>query len=85
MKFDEFDLSGLNHPELAGLKAKIEARMEEMRVAGVTALRQRLIEDAAALGVTVEEVVATSKKKPGRPRKAQAEGPEAIDADALGV
>ena len=56
-----------------------------MRVAGVAALRQRLIEDAAALGVTVEEVVASGKKKPGRPRKARVEEAEALDADAVGA
>jgi len=76
MNLDEFDLSGLTHPELAGLKTKIEVRMEEMRVAGVAALRERLIEDAAALGVTIDEVVVPTKGKRGRPRKARNEGEE---------
>jgi hypothetical protein len=76
MNLDEFNLSGLTHPELAELKTKIEARMEEMRVAGVAALRERLIEDAAALGVTIDEVVVSTKGRRGRPRKPRNEGEE---------
>jgi hypothetical protein len=47
-----------------------------MRVAGVTALRERLIEDAAALGVTIDGVVVPTKGKRGRPRKPRNEGDE---------
>jgi hypothetical protein len=76
MNLEEFNFSDLTHPELAELKAKIEVRLEEMRVAGVAALRERLIEDAAALGVTIDEVVVPTKGKRGRPRK-----PRNSDAD----
>ena len=40
-----------------------------MRELGVPALRERFAEEAAALGVTLEEVIASNKRKPGRPRK----------------
>jgi hypothetical protein len=51
--------------------------MEEMRELGVPALRERFAEEAAALGVTLEEVIASNKAKRGRPRKPRNEGEEA--------
>ena len=50
--------------------------MQEMRETGVPALRERFAEEAAALGVTLEEVVASNKAKRGRPRKPRNEGEE---------
>lgn len=80
MRVDELDIRGFSYPELNELKGMVEARMEELREQGVPALRVRFAEEAAALGVTLEEVVGASKKKPGRPRKPRngAEGVEAV-------
>jgi hypothetical protein len=47
-----------------------------MRETGVPTLRERFIEEAAALGVTLEEVVASNKGKRGRPRKPRQDGEE---------
>lgn len=77
MTLTELDISGFNYPELTELKGKIEVRMQDMRETGVPALRERFIEEAAALGVTLEQVVASNKGKRGRPRKPRSEGEEA--------
>jgi TATA-binding protein-associated factor Taf7 len=76
MTLTELDISGLNYPELSELKAKIETRIQDMREAGVPALSERFVEEAAALGVTLEEVVASGKMKRGRPRKPRQDGEE---------
>ena len=73
MTLDELDISGFIYPELEALKGTIELRMEELREQGVPALRKRFAEEAAALGVTLEEVVGSTRKKPGRPRKPRPE------------
>ena len=39
-------------------------------------MRERFVEEAAALGVTLEEVVASGKGKRGRPRKLRQDGEE---------
>ena len=85
MTLNEIDIGSLIYPELTELKDAIEARMEEMRREGVPALRERFSEEAAALGVTLEEVVGAAKKKRGRPRKTRVEEQEAVDADLLGA
>ena len=77
MTVTDLDISGFTYPELSELKAKIETRMQEMRETGVPSLRQRFAEEAAALGVTLEEVVAPKKGKRGRPRKSRNEAEEA--------
>ena len=85
MTLSEIDIGSLIYPELTELKEAIEARMEEMRREGVPALRERFADEAAALGVTLEEVVGAAKKKRGRPRKARVEEPEALDAGVVGA
>ena len=76
MTLNELDISGFTYPELDDLKGRIKLRMEEMRELGVPALRERFAEEAAALGVTLEEVLASNKAKRGRPRKPRDEGEE---------
>jgi hypothetical protein len=73
MTLKEIDLSGLTYPELNELKEMVGVRMEEMRDEGVPALRERFAEQAAALGVTLEEIVGAVPKKRGRPRKPKKE------------
>ena len=69
MTLTELDISGFTFPELSELKARIETRIHDMRETGVPAMRERFIEEAAALGVTLEQVVASGKARRGRPRK----------------
>lgn len=76
MMLNELEISRFTYPELTELKTKIETRIQEMRETGVPALRERFAEEAAALGVTFEEVVASNKAKRGRPRKPRNEGEE---------
>ena len=82
MMLHEIDLRGLSYPELSELKNLVGLRMEEMREQGVPALRERFAEEAAALGVTLEEVVvgATPKKRgrPRKPRPAEGEAPDGV-------
>jgi hypothetical protein len=79
MTLTDLDISGFNYPELNELKSKIETRMQDMRETGVPTLRERFVEEAAALGATLEEVVASGKGKRGRPRKGNG-GEQAVDA-----
>ena len=79
MTLTDLDISGFNYPELNELKSKIETRMQDMRETGVPTLRERFIEEAAALGVTLEEVVASGKTRRGRPRKSNG-GEQTVDA-----
>jgi TATA-binding protein-associated factor Taf7 len=79
MTLTDLDISSFNYPELNELKSKIETRMQDMRETGVPTLRERFIEEAAALGVTLEEVVASGKTRRGRPCKSN-DGEQAVDA-----
>ena len=81
MTLTELDISGFTYPELSELKAKIETLIRDMRETGVPAMRERFIEEAAALGVTLEQVVASGKARRGRPRKPNG-GAQAVEAVA---
>jgi hypothetical protein len=80
MTLEEIDIGGLTYRELDELKEMVAERMEELRDEGVPALRERFSEEAAALGVTLEEVVGGARKKRGRARKADAKEAESADA-----
>jgi hypothetical protein len=81
MTLSEIDLSGLSYPELSELKDLVGLRMDEMREQGVPALRERFAEEAAALGVTLDEVVGAAAKKRGRPRKPRPEEGERLEGE----
>ena len=63
------NLAGLEYPQLAALKERIEDRVREMRETEGPALLQEFGERAAALGLTVEELVQSAPKRRGRPAK----------------
>lgn len=67
------DISGLSYGELRDLKARVEVRMAEMQETGVPALRDRFADEAARLGVTLEQVVRSGTRKRRRPRKRREE------------
>jgi len=69
---NDIDIAGLSYAELQELRQMAELRMVELREQGVPALRERFAEEAAALGVTLEEVAGAVKRKPGRPREPRA-------------
>ena len=65
----ELDISGMNFAQLSGLRERIEERVREMRESEGPALRERVIEQAAAIGMTIEELVQLGSKRRGRPAK----------------
>ena len=65
----EPDISGMNFGQLSGLRERIEERVREMRETEGPALRERFIEEAAAIGMTIEELVQLGAKRRGRPPK----------------
>ena len=67
------DISALNYVQLNELRDRIDERMTEMRETGVPELLTRFSEAAAALGLTVEEIVGAPKK---RKRRANAQKDE---------
>jgi hypothetical protein len=63
------DLSGMDYPQLTGLRARIDDRVREMRETEGPALLQEFSERAAALGLTVEELMQGAPKRRGRQSK----------------
>jgi hypothetical protein len=57
------DISALNFGELNELKGRIETRVAEMRETGAPALREKFIAEAAALGLSMEDIVQAGKKR----------------------
>ena len=62
--------------ELAAMKAAIEEKMIEMQTAGLEALRKKIAEESAALGMSAEEVVIGGAGKRLRARKSKSKREE---------
>ena len=62
----EVDLSEMNFAALNGLRERIDEKVREMREVGGPALREKFTEEAAAIGMTIEEIVQTGQKRRGR-------------------
>jgi len=62
------DITGLNFHQLEELRTQAEHRIAEMRETGAPALRERWGEQAAAIGMTIEEIVEGGKPKGRRGR-----------------
>jgi len=69
------NITGLNFHQLEELRTRAEHRITEMRETGAPALRERWGEQAAAIGMTIEEIVEGGKPKGrrGRGRNGDAE------------
>lgn len=69
------DITGLNFHQLEELRTRAEQRVAEMRETGAPALREQWGEQAAAIGMTIEEIMEGSKPKGrrGRGRNGDAE------------
>ena len=63
------DITGMDFVQLSSLRERIEERVREMRETEGPALRERFIEEAAAIGMTIEELVQLGAKRRGRPAK----------------
>ena len=66
---DEVDIASMDYPALSALRERIEEKVREMREVGGPALREKFAEEAAAIGMTVDEIVQTGAKRRGRPAK----------------
>jgi hypothetical protein len=65
----QVDIANLDYPALSALKERIEEKVREMREVGGPALREEFAEKAAAIGMTIDEIVQTGGKRKGRPAK----------------
>jgi hypothetical protein len=66
---DEVDIASMDYPALSALRERIDEKVREMREVGGPALRQKFAEEAAAIGMTVEDILQTGGKRRGRPAK----------------
>jgi hypothetical protein len=57
------DITGLNFHQLEELRGRVEHRVTEMRATGAPTLRERWTEQAAAIGMTIEEILQAGKKR----------------------
>ena len=65
----EVDIGGMDFGQLSALRERIDERVREMRETEGPALRERFVEEAAAIGMTIEELVQLGTKRRGRPPK----------------
>jgi hypothetical protein len=65
----EVDISSMDFAQLSALRERIEERVREMRETEGPALRERMMQQAAAIGMTIEELVQLGSKRRGRPSK----------------
>jgi hypothetical protein len=63
------DLSGMDYRQLETLRERIDDRVRQMRETEGPALLQEFSERAAALGLTVDELMQGAPKRRGRPSK----------------
>lgn len=69
------DITGLNFHQLEELRTRAEHRITEMRETGAPTLREQWGAQAAAIGMTIEEIMEGGKPKGrrGRSRNGDAE------------
>lgn len=67
----EVDIIAMNFAQLSALRERIDERVREMEG---PALRERFIEEAAGIGMTIEELVQLGAKRRGRSAKEREEG-----------
>ena len=63
------DISQLDFPQVKELRDSCNTRMKEMRESGTEQLRLKFIEDAAALGLSPEDVFGVHRKQRRKRRK----------------
>ena len=65
----DVDISRMDYAGLSALREGIDERVREMRETEGPALRERVMQQAAAIGMTIEELVQLGSKRRGRPPK----------------
>ena len=63
----EVDISRMDYAQLSALRERIEERVREMRDTEGPALREHVMQQAAAIGMTIEQLVQLGTKRRGRP------------------
>lgn len=61
------EINSLPYNELIDLRTRVDERLREIRENGVPELRNRFADEAAALGLSLDEVFGAPKKRRGRP------------------
>ena len=61
------EIDHLEFKQLAELRQRVDARMKEMREQSVPELRNRFAEEAATLGLSLDDILGKVRKKRGRP------------------
>jgi hypothetical protein len=61
------DINELDYNALIDLRARVDERITNMRESGVPELRAKFSEAAAALGLSLDQVLGAPKKRRGRP------------------
>jgi hypothetical protein len=70
----DVDISAMDYSQLSALRGRIDDRVREMRETEGPALRERFVQQAAAIGLTIEELAQPSTKRRGRTTKDKDEG-----------
>ena len=65
----EVDISAMDYTQLSALRGRIDERVRDMRETEGPALRERFMQQAAAIGMSIEELVQMGAKRRGRPAK----------------
>lgn len=65
----DVDISGMDYAQLSALRGRIDERVRDMRETEGPALRERFMQHAAAIGMSIEELVQLGGKRRGRPGK----------------
>lgn len=60
------DIDALDFAELHKLRARVDERMKGLRDANVSQLRMRFVDEAADVGLTMDDVMGIERKKRGR-------------------
>jgi hypothetical protein len=65
----DVEIAGMDYVQLSALRERIDERVRDVHDTEGPALRERFIEQAAAIGMTIEELVQLGAKRRGRPPK----------------
>lgn len=60
---EKVDITTLSYNQLGELRARAEQRMTELRDTGTVKLREAWAEQAAAIGMTIEEIMGGGKPR----------------------
>ena len=70
----DVDISSMDYAQLSALRGRIDERVRDMRETEGPALRERFMQQAAAIGMSIEELGQLGAKRRGRSTKDKDEG-----------